>query len=92
MRQGQEHFLRPDLQLPDRVLDGGVTAGEPVLVPQPLPDAVGGVALLLGGRRVVGEDLTDEGQDRLDRRSAAGLTPSVPGGSSWARIFLRVAQ
>ena len=49
-RMGQRHEHLPGLTaiLPDVVLDRGVSAVEPVLVPETLEDALGGVALLPG--------------------------------------------
>ena len=38
MGQGDEHLLGPEAAVPDVVLDYGVLATEPVLVPQPLED------------------------------------------------------
>ena len=46
--QGNEHLLGPAAVLPDVVLDDGVLARKPVLVPQPLEDPLGRVALLPG--------------------------------------------
>ena len=42
------HFLRPPQVLQDVILDYGVLAFEPVLVPEPLKDAFRSVALLSG--------------------------------------------
>ena len=49
-RMGQRHEHLPGLtaMLSYVVLDCGVSAVEPVLIPQPLEDALGGVALLPG--------------------------------------------
>jgi hypothetical protein len=60
MGQRQEHFLPPDLQLPDRVLDRRVPARKPVLLAEPLPDPLRRVTLLLRGLRVVVQDLPDD--------------------------------
>ena len=48
MGQRDEHLLGLSAMLPDVVLDDGVLTVEAVLVPEPLEDALGGVALLLG--------------------------------------------
>ena len=48
MGQGHEHLLRPAAVLPHVVLDYGVLAAEPMLVPEPLEDPLGCVALLSG--------------------------------------------
>ena len=46
MGQRHEHLLGTAAALPDVVLDDGVLTLKPVLVAQPLEDALGGVALL----------------------------------------------
>ena len=51
MGQGHEHLLGLTAILPDVVLDRGVSAVVAVLVPQPLEDALGRVALLPGAFR-----------------------------------------
>ena len=48
MGQGHEHLLGLTAMLSYVVLDCGVSAAEPVLILQPLEDALGGVALLPG--------------------------------------------
>ena len=53
MRQRDEHLLRPAAMLPYVVLDYGVLAAEPMLVPEPLEDPLGCVALLPGTPEVV---------------------------------------
>ena len=50
--QGNEHLLGPAAVLPHVVLDAGVLAPKPVLVPQPLEDPLGRVALLPGNAQV----------------------------------------
>ena len=50
--QGNEHLLGLTAVLPYVVLDYGVLAAEPVLVPEPLEDPLGRVALLPGGAQV----------------------------------------
>ena len=49
--QGHEHLLGP-AALPDLILDDGVLAAEPILVPPPLKDPLGRVALLPGNAQV----------------------------------------
>ena len=46
--------------LPHVVLDRGVSAVESVLFPEPLKDAFGGVALLLGDAVILLQDLVDD--------------------------------
>ena len=48
MGQRHEHLLATPPMLPHVVLDRGVSPAEPVLVPEPLKDALGRVALLPG--------------------------------------------
>src|SRR5262249_58447684 len=88
-RKGQDLFLRPHLHLPDGVLDGRVPAGEPVLVLEPLPDPAGRVPLLLRGLRVVVQDLTDDGEDRLDGRPPGRGQPAIPRGVPLGPELLR---
>ena len=65
MGQGHKHLLRPTAMLPYVVLDYGVLAAEPMLVPEPLEDPLGGVALLPGTLEVVYQDLVDDGGEGL---------------------------
>ncbi len=65
MGQGHEHLLRPAAVLPYVVLDYGVLAAEPMLVPEPLEDPLGCVALLPGTPEVVYQDLVDDGGEGL---------------------------
>ena len=60
MGQGHEHLLRPAAMLPHVVLDYGVLAAEPMLVPESLEDPLGCVALLPGMPEVVYQDLVDD--------------------------------
>ena len=60
MGQRHEHLLGPAAALPDVVLDDGVLARKPVLVAQPLEDALGGVALLPGDLVVFFKDAVDD--------------------------------
>ena len=53
MVQRHEHLFGLAAVLPDVVLDDGVPAVKPVLVSEPLVDALGGVALLPGDLMVV---------------------------------------
>ena len=55
MRQRHEHLTRVSPALPNVVLDYGVAAIEPVLFPQSLEDALGGVPLLLRRAQVIFE-------------------------------------
>ena len=65
MGQGHKHLLRPAAMLPHVVLDYGVLAAEPMLVPEPLEDPLGCVALLPGTLEVVYQDLVDDGGEGL---------------------------
>ena len=63
--QRDEHLPGLTAMLPDVVLDGGVSAVVAVLVPQPLEDALGGVALLPGAREVILQDPVDDAGEEL---------------------------
>ena len=65
MGQGHEHLPRPTAMLPHVVLDDGVLAIKPVLVPQPLEDALGGVALLLEDLMILIQDVVDDSGEGL---------------------------
>ena len=65
MGQGHKHLLRPAAMLPHVVLDYGVLAAEPMLVPESLEDPLGCVALLPGTPEVVYQDLVDDGGEGL---------------------------
>ena len=65
MGQGHEHLPGPAAMLPDVVLDDGVLAIKPVLVPEPLVDALGGVALLLGDLMIRIQDVVDDSGEGL---------------------------
>ena len=63
--QGHEHLSPLAAIFPHVVLDSGVSAVEPVLVPEPLEDALGGVALFLGASEVVLQDPVDDAGEGL---------------------------
>ena len=63
--QRHEHLTGPAAVLPDVVLDDGVSTVEPVFVPDPLVDAPGRVALLLGNPVILFEDAVDDTHERL---------------------------
>ena len=66
MGQGHKHLLRPAALLPHVVLDCGVLAAEPMLVPESLEDPLGCAALLPGTPEVVRQDLVyDAGEGLL---------------------------
>ena len=66
-RMGQRHKHLPGLaaMLSDVVLDRGVSAVVAVLVPEPLEDALGRVALLPGAREVILQDPVDDAGEEL---------------------------
>ena len=76
--QGHEHLSALTAIFPHVVLDSGVSAVEPVLVPEPLEDALGGVALFLGASEVVLQDPVDDAgeglQLGLSRRRLSAIT------------------
>ena len=69
--QGHEHLPGLTAILSDVVLDRGVSAVEPVLVPETLEDALGGVALFLGATEVVLQNPVDDPGEGL-KLGAAG--------------------
>ena len=60
VRERHEHLPRKAAMLPHVVLDRGVSAAKPVLVSEPLEDALRGVSLLLGGAVILFQDLVDD--------------------------------
>ena len=75
--QRHEHLLGPAAALPDVVLDYGVLAVESVLVPEPLKDAFGGVALLLGDPQVLFQNPAYHAGKRLQLGLARRTLPPV---------------
>ena len=59
MAQWYEHLLAGSLSEPDVILDDGVAAIKPALIPKPLKDALRRVALLAGADLVLGKPLVD---------------------------------
>ena len=80
MGQGNEHLLGPTAALPDVVLDDGVLALKPVLVAQPLEDALGRVALLLGDLVVFFKDAVDHAGVGLQLGPSGRALPAVARG------------
>ena len=82
MGQWDEHLLGLTAIFPHVVLDRGVSAVETVLIPEPLEDALGGVALLPGAPEVVLQDPVDDAGKRLQLgapgRSLPADTPAEP--------------
>ena len=77
MGQRHEHLPDPPPVLPDVVLDYGVLAVEPVLVPQPLEDPLRGVALLSGNSAIGFQDRVNYAGVRLKLRLARRALPRV---------------
>ena len=72
-----EHLPRLAAMLPEVVLDRGVSAAEPVLVPQTLIDALRGVALLLRDAVILSQDLIDDASIGLQLGTLWGIPPPV---------------
>ena len=72
-----EHLPRPAAVLPHIVLDRGVSTAKPVLVPQPLEDALRGVALLLGDVVILLQDLADDSGIGLQLGTLGRALPPV---------------
>jgi len=83
MLQGQVHLLAGALELPDRILDDGVTAGEPLFL-QTLPDPFGRVTLLPVNVLVRLQDLGNPVEIRIDLGLLWRLASLIAGR---ARIF-----
>ena len=66
--------------LPHVVLDYGVLAAEPILVPQPLEDPLGRVALLPGNAEVLLQYPVDDAGEGLQLGAAGRILPPVAGG------------
>ena len=72
-----EHLPRLAAMLPHVVLDRGVSAAKPVLVPEPLEDALGGVPLLLGDAVILVQYLVDDAGIGLQLGPADRSLPPV---------------
>ena len=75
--QGNEHLPGLTAVLPYVVLEDGVLAAEPVLVPQPLEDPLGRVALLLENLEVLFQDPVDNAGEGLQLGAPGGSLPPV---------------
>ena len=75
--QGHEHLLGSPSVLPDVILDRSVSAVEPVLVPQPLKDPLGRVALLPGDLVVSFQDGVNYPGERRKLGSAGWVLAPV---------------
>jgi hypothetical protein len=78
MHQRHEHLSRALLATGHVVLHDGDATGKPMLVAQPLENPLRGVLLLLRAGFVVGEDLVDDRNERVElwphRRLGADVT------------------
>ena len=77
MGQRHEHLLSSPPVLPDVVLDYGVLTVEPVLVPQPLEDSLGRVALLPGNSAIAFQDRVNHAGEWLKLGSPWRTLPPV---------------
>ena len=87
--QRDEHLLNPPPVLPDVVLVCGVSAGEPVLVPEPLKDSLRRVALLPGDLRVCFQDGVNHPGEGLKLGPAGWVLASLPW---WCRVGQHLAH
>ena len=92
MGQRHEHLLRPPPALPYVVLDDGVLAVEPVLFPEPLEDALGGVALLPETPEIVLQDPSMTPVKGSNLGLLGGLCLRYPGGTDQASILRTVSR
>ncbi len=79
MGQRHEHLLRPPPTLPDVILDYGVLTGEPVLVAQPLENALGRVPLLPVDFDIAFQDRVDHAGEGLQLGPAGRTLAPVTG-------------
>ena len=79
MRQRHVHLACPQTPPTHVVLDYRVSALEPVLVSEPLEDALGGVTLLPGAATVLFQDPVDHTPVRVNLRPARRRTAPVSG-------------
>ena len=77
MGQRHEHLLGPAAALSHVVLDYGVLAAEPILVPEPLEDALRRVALLPGNAQIRLQDPVDDAGEGLQLGAAERNLPPV---------------
>ena len=75
--QRDEHLPGLAAVLPDVVLDDGVLADEPILVPQPLEDPLRRVALLPGNAQVRLQDPVDDAGEGLQLGLPGWILPPV---------------
>ena len=78
VRERYERLTCTVAVLPEVVLDRGVTAVEPVLVLEPLEDALGRVALFLGDAVIPFQDLVDDAGIGLQLGPLGRSLPPVP--------------
>ena len=79
MRQWDIHLPCPQTPLSHVVLDYRVPAGEPVLVPEPLEDALYRVPLLLRKAAVILQDPVDHAPVRVQLGPARRRSSTIPG-------------
>ena len=75
--QGHEHLFGLAAMLPHVVLDRGVSAVEPMLVPESLEDPLGGVPLLPWTPEVIYQDLVDDAGEGLKLGTPGRSLPPV---------------
>src|SRR4029453_16501572 len=76
--QRDKHLPPPALLLAHVILDDGVAAGEPVLVPQPIKNPLGGVTLLAVLTVVVAQPLVDDLGEPVQLRPLDRCRPPIP--------------
>ena len=78
MDERHEHLARPKPPLTDIVLHDGVAAGEPVLVPETLEDALRRVPLLVVAGPIVFQNPIDDPRERTQLRPPWRLAAAIP--------------
>jgi hypothetical protein len=84
MRQWHEHLAAPALLLPHVIGDDRDAPREPVLIPQPLMDPLGRMALLLQPASVVLQDLVDDRNERIELWTGWRLRSPI---TRWHRVL-----
>ena len=87
--QRYEHLAMTGSPVTDRLLDRRVPAGVPLLVPQPIEDPLGGVALLAVDLLVILHDLVDDPRKRADLGLGPFLALPV---ARWLAVGQHLAQ
>jgi hypothetical protein len=92
MVQRDKHLPPPALLLAHVFLDDGVAAGEPVLVPQPIKNPLGRMALLAVLADIVAQPLVDDLGEPIQLRTLDRPVRRYPGGTEKLTIFFTLSR